>query len=101
MPENVDFDFWEDLPTFVGPRISPSLRIRRLVEEQNRREECVRRLGMWGWAARWRNACEAADGNPQPTDPDVRATAAWDAFIDTMRAHGYRKTWRREDERWS
>ncbi|WP_297389321.1 hypothetical protein [Acidiferrobacter sp.] len=94
-------DFWnrEDRADFCGPRISPQMRIRRLVTEQNRRDECCRRIEMWGWAAQWRDACEAAGSCPRPDDATVRARAVVDQFIDDQRASG-QCTMRREDERW-
>jgi hypothetical protein len=95
----VDFYYLQDRPDFVGPRIPPGLRVRRLVDEQNRRDECCRRIEMWGWTAQWRDACEAAGGNPRPTDPAVRAQAVVDQFIDDQRAAG-QGVGRREDEKW-
>lgn len=94
-----DFDFWEDLPTFVGPRIRPGLRVRRLVYEQIRRDECLRRIEMWGWTGAWRDAQDAAGGCPRPDDPAVCATAVVDLYIDQRRAAG-QGTMRREDEKW-
>jgi hypothetical protein len=94
-----DFDYWEQLPSFCGPRISPGLRFQRVVAERNRLEECLRRMEMWVWTSKWREAREAAGGNPQPTDPAVQARAVVDQFIDDQRASG-QCTLRREDEKW-
>ncbi|MHB1752197.1 MAG: hypothetical protein ACYCTF_05800 [Acidiferrobacter sp.] len=96
---SVDFDYWEQLPTFVGPRISPGLRVRRLVEERNRRDEFVRRMTLATWAAEFREAQSYQDGCPKPHDPEVRARAVLDLYIDEMRASG-QCTMRREDEKW-
>ncbi len=94
-----DFDYWEQLPSFCGPRISPGLRVRRIVDEQNRQDECLRRIEIWGWTGAWRDAQDAAGGCPRPTDPEVCATAIVDLYIDQRRAAGH-NTMRREDERW-
>ena len=101
-----DFDFWEDLPTFVGPRISPQLRIRRIVDEQNRQDEAARRDEIAQWVVRWREACEAAGGNPQPRSVAVVRKARSDAYIDQMIAkYGAARCLglgiRREDQKWS
>ena len=97
-----DFDYWEQLPSFCGPRISPGLRIRRIVAEQIRRDEARREGEIWGWTMGWTMEKEDHGGNPKPTDPDVRTAAARDLFIDDMRArYGICMHWRREDEKWS
>ena len=106
MSKDVNFDFWEDLPTFVGPRISPQLRIRRIVDEQNRQDEAARRDEIAQWVVRWREACEAAGGNPQPRSVAVVRKARSDAYIDQMIAkYGAARCLglgiRREDQKWS
>ena len=105
MSKDVNFDFWEDLPTFVGPRISPQLRIRRIVDEQNRQDEAARRDEIAQWVVRWREACEAAGGNPQPRSFMVVRRARSDLYIDQMHArYGAEKCvslgLRREDQKW-
>ena len=102
---NVNFDFWEDLPSFVGPRISPVLRVRRLVDEQNRRDERARRDELARWVVAWRAACDAAGGNPQPRSFMVVRRARSDLYIDQMHArYGAERCislgLRREDQKW-
>ena len=106
MSKSVNFDFWEDLPSFVGPRISPSLRVRRLVDEQNQRDEAARRDKLAQWVVAWRAACDAAGGNPQPRSVAVVRKARSDAYIDQMIAkYGAARCLglgiRREDQKWS
>ena len=100
-----DFDYWEDLPSFCGPRISPSLRIRRLVDEQNRIDEQARREEIARWVIAWREACNAAGGNPQPRATAVVRKARSDLYIDQMIAkYGAARCEglgiRREDQKW-
>ena len=105
MSKDVNFDFWEDLPTFVGPRISPGLRIRRLVDTQNRQDEQRRREEIAQWVVNWRAACDAAGGNPQPRSFMVVRRARSDLYIDQMIAtYGAERCMglglRREDQKW-
>lgn len=95
-----DFGNREDRADFCGPRIDPILRIKRVNDDVNWCDEMRRRGDMWAWKVMWQAEIEAAGGYPHPTDPEVRATAAWDLFIDAMREHGFCKTLKREDERW-
>ena len=100
-----DFDYLEQLPTFVGPRISPQLRIRRLVDAQNRADEAARRDEIAQWVVAWREACDAAGGNPQPRSFMVVRRARSDAYIDQMIArYGAERCiglgLRREDQKW-
>ena len=105
MSKNVNFDFWEDLPNFMGPRISPQLRVRRLVDAQNRIDEQARRDELARWVVAWRAACEAAGGNPQPKAMAVVRRARSDAYVDQMIAkYGAARCEglgiRREDQKW-
>ncbi len=105
MSKNVDFDHWEQLPSFVGPRISPGLRIRRLVDAQNLRDEQARRDEIARWVIAWRAACDAAGGNPQPRAGAVVRKARTDAYVDQMIAkYGAERCIglgiRREDQKW-
>lgn len=105
MSRNVHFDFWEELPSFCGPRIPSGLRIRRLVDAQNRQDEQARRDEIAQWVVRWREACEAAGGNPQPRSFMVVRRARSDAYIDQMYArYGSERCislgLRREDQKW-
>ena len=105
MSKNVNFDYWEQLPGFCGPRISPGLRIRRLVDAQNLRDEQVRRGEIAQWVVRWRAACEAAGGNPLPRSTAVVRKARTDLYIDQMIAtYGAERCMglglRREDQKW-
>jgi hypothetical protein len=93
----------EGRPDFVGPHISLALRIRRLVMEQNLRDETARRVAIDLWVEAWRAACEAAGGNPKPRTIAVVRRARTDLYIDHMRemyglAAG--QPLRREDEKW-
>lgn len=99
----MEFDHWEELPTFIGPRISPGLRVRRLVMEQNLRDETARRASIDLWVEAWRAACEAAGGNPKPRTLAIVRRARLDEYIDHMRRqYGVAacSPLRREDERW-
>ena len=100
-----DFDYLEQLPTFVGPRISPQLRIRRLVDAQNRADEAARRDEIARWVVAWRAACTAAGGNPQPRATAVVRRARSDLYVDQMHArYGSERCislgLRREDQKW-
>lgn len=93
----------ENRPDFCGPRISPALRIRRLVTEQNLRDEQARRAGLDQWVEAWRAACEAAGGNPKPRILAIVRRARLDEYIDHIRQqYGVAAcaSLRREDERW-
>ena len=105
MSKDVNFDFWEDLPTFVGPRIPPGLRIRRIVDARNRQDEQARREEIARWVVRWREVCDAAGGNPQPQSTAVVRKARTDAYVDQMIAkYGAARCIglgiRREDQKW-
>jgi hypothetical protein len=102
---DINFESWEECPHFCGPRISPRLRIRRIVDEQNRRDESMRRDELSRWVDAWREACEAAGGNPQPRSFMVVRRARSDAYIDQMYArYGVERCMglglRREDQKW-
>ena len=99
MCEGETFGNQADRPDFCGPRINPILRIKRIIAEQIRRDECARRDGILEWVREWQNACAAAGGHPRPDDAAVRAKAVRDMYIDQMRATG-QCTGRREDEKW-
>ncbi|MHB1512057.1 hypothetical protein [Acidiferrobacter sp.] len=89
----------EIFDSFCGPRIPTGLRIRRIVEEQNRRDEARRAGWLWGWCGWWQAEKDEAGGCPRPTDPAVRTAAARDLFIDEMRSkHGFCQNWLRGDE---
>jgi hypothetical protein len=93
----------EDRPTFVGPRISPHLRIRRLVAEENLRDEQARRASIDLWVETWRRLCEAAGGNPKPSDLAIVRRARADEIVDYIRQqYGVEaaRHLRREDEKW-
>ena len=106
MSKNVDFDFWEDHPNFMGPRISPQLRVRRLVDEQNRIDEAARREEIARWVVAWQDACAASGSNPQPRAMAVVRRARSDLYVDRM-IHKYGAERcislgiRREDQKWS
>lgn len=100
-----DFLVLEGRADFCGPRISPGLRIRRMVAEQNRRDEQARRDELARWVDAWRAACEAAGGNPQPRATAVVRKARTDAYIDQMcdrygAERCVRLGLRREDQKW-
>ena len=101
-----DFGNREDRPDFVGPRINPVLRIRRIVDEQNRQDEQVRRDEIARWVVAWQEACAAAGGNPQPRSTAVVLRARSDLYVDQM-IHKYGAERcislgiRREDQKWS
>lgn len=105
MSKDVNFDFWEDHPNFMGPRIPPGLRIRRLVDAQNLRDEQARRDEIARWVVAWRAACTAAGGNPQPRATAVVRRARSDLYVDQMHArYGSERCislgLRREDQKW-
>jgi hypothetical protein len=105
MSKNVNFDYWEQLPGFCGPRIPPGLRVRRIVDEKSRIDEAARRDEGARWVQSWRAACEAAGGNPQPRATAVVRKARTDAYIDQLIAqYGAKRCAgfgiRREDQKW-
>jgi hypothetical protein len=100
-----DFDYWEELPSFCGPRIPPGLRVRRIVAAQNCIDEAARRDELARWVDAWRAACEASGGNPQPRSFAVVRRARSDLYVDQM-IHKYGAARcislgiRREDQKW-
>ena len=100
-----DFGIAEARADFCGPRIHPVLRIRRLVDAQNRIDEAARRDEIARWVVAWQEACTAADGNPQPRSTTVVRRARTDAYIDQLIAqYGAKRCeglgLRREDQKW-
>lgn len=83
MKESVDFDYWDQLPSFCGPRISPRLRIRRIVERQNAIEERARMQKLKAWGEAYRKILRAE---------------VHDLFVAEMRKVGFCQNSKRSDE---